>query len=433
MVFNGLIRWSFLATATLTLWTATATWQDDRSKAPQDAGDDDDCGECCKNVVELWKNMVEEERHFALLLDVGLCLATLVALGCVSFIVGGWVKPRAPRYWTRRTWNPFIDDYYAEVEVTSELRDIIQQLFDMTTQSENMGRGEDGKWASHKSFRVLQVHRIENGPLWTSYARLRKSIGSWKSTAKKIPNAGLRLRTEEAIQELDFEDEKLSAAGMVQNFVKSLGLDAKRNERLMFHGSPGHRAVNLHTGQMIFPEADKTPVYAIKHSGFDDRLSSVKGMYGSGVYFAQKACKADQYAGQYHWPPPPGSPHSGYSSIGERATIFLSRVTLGCPYKTDLSLEQLRRPPCIEGHFDLNLLWNEDLRPGSTPWRMKGVPCCICSHPRFDSVMAGLKIDLREKLYREFVVYDKQCYPEFMVTYERCLRPIPPRNRGSRR
>lgn len=184
---------------------------------------------------------------------------------------------------------------------------------------------------------------------------------------------------------------------------------------------------------MIFPDPDKTPVYAIKHSGFDDRLSSVKGMYGSGVYFAQKACKADQYAGQYHWPPPPGSPQSGYSSIGERATVFLSRVTLGCPYKTDLSLEQLRRPPCIEGHFDLNLLWNEDLRPGSTPWRMKGVPCCICSHPRFDSVMAGLNIDLRERLYREFVVYDKQCYPEFMVTYERCLKPIAPRGRPSRR
>ncbi|CAL1168131.1 unnamed protein product [Cladocopium goreaui] len=60
------------------------------------------------------------------------------------------------------------------------------------------------------------------------------------------------------------------------------------------------------------------------------------------------------------------------------------------------------------------------------------VPCCICSHPRFDSVMAGLNIDLRER-YREFVVYDKQCYPEFMVTYERCLKPIAPRGRPSRR
>ena len=35
--------------------------------------------------------------------------------------------------------------------------------------------------------------------------------------------------------------------------------------------------------------------------------------------------------------------------------------------------------------------------------------------------------------YREFVVYDKQCYPEFMVTYERCLKPIAPRGRPSRR
>eukprot|EP00913_Durusdinium_trenchii_P030603 g28661.t1 len=157
---------------------------------------------------------------------------------------------------------------------------------------------------------------------------------------------------------------------------------------------------------------DKNPVYAIKQSGFDDRLSSVRGMYGSGVYFAQKACKADQYAGQYHWPPPPGSPFNYYCSVGQKATIFLSRVVLGCPYKTELSLEQLRRPPCIEGG------------------RLKGVPCCICSHQRFDSVMAGLSIDMREKLYREFVVYDKQCYPEFCVTYERCRAPVPARGRA---
>ena len=30
------------------------------------------------------------------------------------------------------------------------------------------------------AFCQRKVHRIENGPLWTSYARLRKSICSWK-------------------------------------------------------------------------------------------------------------------------------------------------------------------------------------------------------------------------------------------------------------
>ncbi|CAK9005185.1 unnamed protein product [Durusdinium trenchii] len=386
----------------------------------------------CENVVQLWKKMVEDERHFALMLDVGLCLMTLVALGSISFIVGGWVKPRAPGYWTHRPWSPFRDHYYSEVDVTEELRDIVQQLFDLCTQSENMGQGEDGKWVSHRSFRVTQVHRIENGPLWSSYATTKKSIPKCQASLKEM-SAALRKRTEDAIQELDMEDEKLHGAAMIKDFVKSLGLDRKRNERLLFHGSPGQGAVNLNTGEVIFPEKDKNPVYAIKQSGFDDRLSSVRGMYGSGVYFAQKACKADQYAGQYHWPPPPGSPFNYYCSVGEKATIFLSRVVLGCPYKTELSLEQLRRPPCIEGHFDLNLLWNEDLRPTSTPWRLKGVPCCICSHQRFDSVMAGLSIDMREKLYREFVVYDKQCYPEFCVTYERCRAPVPARGRSSRR
>ena len=36
--------------------------------------------------------------------------------------------------------------------------------------------------------------------------------------------------------------------------------------------------------------------------------------------------------------------------------------------------------------------------PRGYPPAFPQVPCCICSHPRFDSVMAGLKIDLREKL-----------------------------------
>ncbi|CAJ1460888.1 unnamed protein product [Effrenium voratum] len=113
------------------------------------------------------------------------------------------------------------------------------------------------------------------------------------------------------------------------------------------------------------------------------------------------------------------SPDACQGSLGERATMFLSRVTLGCPYTTNQSLEQLRRPPCLQGHFDLNLFWNEDVMYGR-PWKDKAVPLCICSHERFDSIMGDFFIDGQKKMYREFIVYDRQCYPEFCVTYERC-------------
>ncbi|CAJ1460883.1 unnamed protein product [Effrenium voratum] len=80
--------------------------------------------------------VVDEERHFELLLGVGLALAILVALGSSCFIVGLKVKPRAPSYWSNRTWSPFHNDFEAEVDVTMELRDTVQQLFDMTTKKE---------------------------------------------------------------------------------------------------------------------------------------------------------------------------------------------------------------------------------------------------------------------------------------------------------
>lgn len=108
--------------------------------------------------------------------------------------------------------------------------------------------------------------------------------------------------------------------------VKSLGLDRKRNERLMpleigcapdglprFHGSPGHKAVNLQNGQardpsvacslqVMYPENDKNPVYAIKRGGFDDRLCSQRCVelmtYGKIVFYPQTSLlQVEQCAG----------------------------------------------------------------------------------------------------------------------------------------
>lgn len=369
----------------------------------------------CDSAVDLLKSMVDADRHFEIVLGAVLFIAVLGALGSSCFLIGGKVKPRPPGYWTSRSWNPFHDDFRAEVDVTMELRDTVQQLFDMTTRKEAMGIGRDGSWATHKSFRVLQVTRVENGKLWTDYVRFRRNISRTQATMRRMEKEGAPCRaelkrTQEALQAIDSVHEHRNGAASVKDFIKSLYLDTERNERLMFHGSPGVGARHPATGQVLFPTQETSPVYAIKSAGFDDRLGSVKGMYGSGTYFADMASKADQYAGQYNQP--------GYGSIGERATIFLSRVTLGCPYKTNQSLEQLRRPPCVQGHFDLNLFWNDEVHIGR-PWREKGVPLCICSHERFDSVMGDFGIDGQMKQYREFVVYEKQCYPEFCVIYER--------------
>lgn len=352
---------------------------------------------------------MEETRSFEFVLGAAGIVASLLAVIAGSFLLGAKVKPRPPSYWAHGTLNPFTDDFVGEVDVTQELREPVQRLLNLTTRRECMGTGRDGAWASHKGFKVLRVLRIENGKLWSEYSRVKLAMErvdkaltfmqpQWRDYVQKTLEIIASVHAE---RELD---------NGVRAFIDSLRLDKTRNERLLFHGSPGKGARQQDTGMVLFPEEEFCPLHAIMKGGFDDRLGNVKGMYGSGVYFADMASKADQYAGRYN---PPGT-----SSVGEKATLFLSRVVLGCPYRTNQSLEQLRRPPCIHGHFDLNLYWNEDVLIGK-PWREKGVPFQVCDHPRFDSVMGDLVVDGKTKFYREFVVYDRQCYPEFCVTYER--------------
>lgn len=342
-------------------------------------------------------------------LQIGIAVLFLCATIMSAFLAGAKVKPRPPRYWKMRPKNPFHDSYAAEIDVTEELRDPIQRLLEFSTKRESMGMGRDGHWATHKGFRVRKVTRIENGKLWSQYARARIAVEPLEKKLQRL-EPQWRVYGENTLKVTGDVHDKRVKDGVINNFVRSLSLDSRRNERLLFHGCPGASARDAVTGEVLYPSEECSPLHAIKNAGFDERLGNLKGMFGSGTYFADMSSKADQYAGRY------GPPHAG--SVGEVATMFIARVTLGLPYLTKQSLEQLRRPPCIQGHFDLNLFWNENVQFGK-PWKEKGVPFQICEHPRFDSVIGDFSIDELPKQYREFVVYARQSYPEFCVTYER--------------
>jgi len=215
-------------------------------------------------------------------------------------------------------------------------------------------------------------------------------------------------KTERAIEIIQTMRRRMEAGPLGARFMKTLALDTSRNETVLWHGAPREGARDAH-GKLLFPDS-ASPLEAIKTHGFDDRLGNAKGMYGSGTYFADHSSKADQYAGRYHSP--------GESSVGTVASMFLARVTMGSPYLTNQSLEQLRRPPCIQNHFDENLLRNEKVELGKA-WKEKEVECQLCSHRRFDSLLADLTVDDSRKLYHEYVVYRNQCYPEYCVTYRR--------------
>jgi len=364
----------------------------------------------CDSILDPYKDLIDSEKRFASLLIIGLQVALVISLVMLGFVVGRHLKPRPPKYWKSRQRHFFHDDYDNQVDVTESLGLAIQRLLNATTKPNSMGRGRDGSWATHKAFKVVKVTRIEHGKLWTRYKQFRTRMRKTATTLGSMqPN--LRKRTEDSMNKIERTHLERQLDPVVASFLRTLKLDTQKNEVLLFHGCPGAGAKDEH-GNVLFHKETESPMWAILRQGFDDRLGNVKGMYGAGTYFADMSSKADQYAGRYNVGAAAGS-------VGEKATMFLARVALGVPYLTNQSLEQLQRPPCTDGHFDLKLSWNEDVLLG-TPWKEKGVEFKICDHPRFDSVVGDLVIEGKRKLYREYVVYHRQqCYPEFCVEYER--------------
>jgi len=112
----------------------------------------------------------------------------------------------------------------------------------------------------------------------------------------------------------------------------------------------------------------------IAHHGFDERVASLAGMYGAGVYFADQACKSAQYCSE---------DHSGLK------TLIVARVTLGDPYYASSGLSSIRRPPSRNKHFAQGLT--------------------------YDSVIANSS---SSQAHREYIIYDhRQAYPEYIVHF----------------
>lgn len=99
----------------------------------------------------------------------------------------------------------------------------------------------------------------------------------------------------------------------------TLGQDELRREVLLFYGS------------------SKEVIDIITRQGFDERLASEKGMFGSGIYFANKSSKADCYSSRY-----------SETSVEETCKMILARVTMGNTYRTSSTMKGTRRPPCVE-------------------------------------------------------------------------------------
>jgi hypothetical protein len=231
------------------------------------------------------------------------------------------LKSAAPTYWRNQSLKPG-----ERIKVrTSELDDVFFNKLQQSATHRHCA-GRDGTF-NIDDIKSVKSYRLENTITWTQYTNkvteLRARLESAGSTCSPLQPPVPR-----------------------QMYLDGAEHDETMNEVFLWHATK-HDIVDT-----------------IINEGFDERVCSLGGLFGAGVYFAEESCKSGQYAKK----------HEG------KHYFFFSRVLLGRPHYAKTSMNSTRRAP--EGS---------------------------------DSVIAnvGSACQLR---YRELIVYDRfQAYPEFLI------------------
>ncbi|XP_062501197.1 uncharacterized protein LOC134178348 isoform X2 [Corticium candelabrum] len=229
---------------------------------------------------------------------------------------------------------------YELTDVSQAVKTSVSNIMHATWESRHVGVGRDSKGLTHSSFQITEVKRLENPALFHQYDA---KLDLLKKETFSPPNPPVLTANDKAFCQ---------------------HLNSEVNEFYLWHGTKEER------------------IQAICQNGFDFRLAKY-GMFGSGVYFAEKSSKSDEY-----------TDFRNKRKEGKKY-MFLARVMLGSHYLAAKTASDMRRPPCL-------------------------VSSCsdqFCSHQRHDSVIGDMPGRLKA---REFIVYDHTlCYPEYLVTYVR--------------
>lgn len=160
-----------------------------------------------------------------------------------------------------------------------------------------------------------------------------------------------------------------ATATALKRDLRSRGLVCPTLQPPLYH----HETVDAGTNEVFLWHGTKASLLpTIREWGLDERVCSMDGLHGAGLYFASDACKAGQYA-----------PETG---DGTHYLLYV-RVLLGVPFYVPNSMKGSRRPPKISG----------------------------CEGRLHDSVIANAGVaNGGKQVHREFVIYDRrQAYPEF--------------------
>lgn len=240
--------------------------------------------------------------------------------------------PRCPSYWRNRDIAATVAQRCLWPEGSAAMHALLRR-----TAMHSCCEGRDGSFAIG-SVKTVRVWRVENPVLWRQYCNKASELTA-RHMSRGLSCPALQPPVSEHLVEVD-----------LPNCLKRRSLDESLNEVYLWHGT---RQLN---------------VEHILQDGFDERVCSLTGMFGAGLYFAEDSCKSGQYAEK--------SISSSRSHF-----FFLSRVLLGRPHHTNQPMPEIRKAP-----------------------------------DSFDSVVFSPTEDSPLGHHREFVVYDRyQAYPEYLV------------------
>ncbi len=166
-------------------------------------------------------------------------------------------------------------------------------------------------------------------------------------------------------------------------------LDSQSNEYWLFHGC-SHDAL-----------------HHLLHTGYDPRVSNLKGMFGGGFYLAENSSKSNQYI-----PCPECNGNSIFTSDG-----------CNCPGQENFVFSMVLYR-AILGDVHVALEYDkEKYRDGTGKGkRVRRPPLKTgCQDELYDSVMGeSIKNGGNRLQYREFVLYERgQAYPEYVIEFRR--------------
>lgn len=269
--------------------------------------------------------------------------------------------------------------FFGQCKASNEdLKTVFQNILAIADPNE-LGKGRDtlGYPRKYTKLELEHVWRIEDPFKWQSYMSSKETVRQQLLFQRRC---------------LSCQPEPTKLDGICSLLPASLDLEV--NEKFLLHGTKPQIVIDV-----------------LQH-GLNEKYSTIGGLFGAGVYLAERPDKTDQYC----VPDVPGISDASMAELHSRLYrkstrskedvfyTFLCRAILGVSVYTQDGQKSMRPP-------------YEDVFRTSERRMLVAIPGTMPSIP-YHSLIGATGIKLRR--FREFVVYEgARIFPEYLIAYKR--------------